>query len=65
MGSDHKLYSRQLKKALKLLDVSSPEVIIFEFVSLPEGEMSSRKGKIVSIDELIKEFNERTGLIDK
>ncbi len=59
LGSDHKLYSRQLKKALKLLDVSSPEVIIFEFVSLPEGEMSSRKGKFVSIDELIKEVEKK------
>lgn len=55
LGSDHKLYSKQLKNTLKLLDVIPPEVIIFEFVSLPSGEMSTRKGEFVSIRELFEE----------
>lgn len=58
LGSDHKLYSKQLTKTLKLLDVKPPEVIIFEFVSLPSGEMSTRKGEFVSIRELFEKVKE-------
>lgn len=59
LGSDHKLYIKQLKKALQLIDLEVPETIIFEFVSLPKGEMSSRKGDFVSIDELYEEVKKK------
>ncbi len=59
LGADHKLYSEQLSKILELLDLKPPEVLFFEFVSLPEGSMSTRKGKFVSADELLeKTFEE-------
>ncbi len=53
LGSDHKLYGRQLSKILEMLNLKTPEIVFFEFVSLPEGSMSTRRGKFVSADELI------------
>ncbi len=53
LGADHKLYGKQLSEILKILDLKPPETVFFEFVSLPEGSMSTRKGKFVSADELI------------
>lgn len=55
LGADHKLISGQLKAALGLMGVRVPEIVIFEFVSLPSGSMSTRKGKFISTDELLDE----------
>ena len=38
-GADHKLISGQLRATLNTIGVKEPEVVIFEFVSLPEGSM--------------------------
>lgn len=54
LGADHKLYASQLSKLLEILNLKPPEVIFFEFVSLPEGSMSTRRGKFISADELIE-----------
>ncbi len=59
MGSDHKLYSKQLNKTLSLLNTPIPEMIIFEFVSLPSGKMSTREGEFISVDELISEVEKK------
>jgi len=59
LGSDHKLISSQLRTALHLLGVREPEVVIFEFVSLPEGSMSTRRGKFISADDLIDEVEKQ------
>jgi arginyl-tRNA synthetase len=59
LGADHKLVSGQLRTALRLLGVSEPEVVIFEFVSLPTGSMSTRKGKFISADELLDEVEKQ------
>lgn len=59
LGADHKLVSGQLCTALRLLKIREPEVVIFEFVSLPTGSMSTRKGKFISADELIDEVERR------
>ena len=59
LGADHKLVSGQLRTALRLLGVREPEVVIFEFVSLPTGSMSTRKGKFISADELLDEVESR------
>ncbi len=53
LGADHKLYASQLSGLLKLMGCKPPEVVFFEFVSLPEGSMSTRRGKFVSADELL------------
>ncbi len=54
LGADHKLYASQLSKILELMGLKAPEIVFFEFVSLPEGSMSTRRGKFISADELIE-----------
>jgi len=55
-GADHKLISGQLRSALQMLGDKIPEVVIFEFVSLPEGSMSTRRGVFISADELLAQM---------
>jgi arginyl-tRNA synthetase len=59
LGADHKLIGAQLICTLRLLGEKAPEIIHFEFVSLPEGSMSTRAGKFVSADDLITEVTKR------
>jgi len=59
LGADHKLIASQLQCTMKLLGEKAPEIIHFEFVSLPEGSMSTRAGKFVSADDLITEIRKR------
>jgi arginyl-tRNA synthetase len=59
LGADHKLIGAQLIATMQLLGEKSPEIVFFEFVSLPEGSMSTRAGKFVSADELIDEVTRR------
>ncbi len=55
LGADHKLISSQLKAVLRILGMTEPEIVIFEFVSLPEGSMSTRRGVFISADEVLEE----------
>jgi len=59
LGADHKLIGAQLQATLSLLGERQPEIVYFEFVSLPEGSMSTRAGKFVSADELMDEVTKR------
>lgn len=59
LGADHKLIGAQLICTLKLLGKKAPQIVHFEFVSLPEGSMSTRAGKFVSADDLIAEVTKR------
>lgn len=60
LGEDHKLESRQVKIALELVGAKLiPKVIFYSFVSLPEGKMSTRKGRVVYLDDLIDECVKR------
>jgi len=57
-GKDHELVSQQLAKALELLGVKAPEFVIFAFVSLPSGSLSTRAGRYISADELMDKIEE-------
>ncbi|MBN2111232.1 MAG: arginine--tRNA ligase [Methanosarcinaceae archaeon] len=59
LGADHKLISGQLKATLNAIGKREPEIVIFEFVSLPEGSMSTRRGKFISADELLDKIEEQ------
>ena len=60
LGEDHKLESRQVEIALKLLGAKiSPRVLFYAFVSLPGGKMSTRRARVVCLDELLDECIER------
>lgn len=59
LGSDHKLAIDQIRIVLGFLNAKSPEVIFYEFITLPEGSMSTRKGVFISVDHLLKEAVDR------
>lgn len=66
LGADHKLISSQLKAVLRILGHKEPQIVIFEFVSLPEGSMSTRRGVFISADELIDEVEKAAfDVVDK
>ena len=58
-GKDHELVSQQLVKALEILGVKAPEFVIFEFVSLPTGSLSTRAGRYISADELMEKIEQK------
>jgi len=59
LGSDHKLALEQLSLALELVGCKKPEVIFYEFITLPEGSMSTRRGVFISVDDLMDEAVKR------
>ena len=60
LGEDHKLESKQVRVALELLQTNIlPSVVFYAFVSLPGGKMSTRKGRVVYLDDLIDECIDR------
>ncbi|MGB9837286.1 arginine--tRNA ligase [Methanothermobacter sp.] len=59
LGSDHKLAAEQVGIAVDLLGGKKPEVIFYEFITLPEGSMSTRRGVFISVDELMDEAHRR------
>lgn len=66
LGADHKLISGQLKATLRLIGKPEPEIVIFEFVSLPEGSMSTRRGKFIPADDLLDQIEKQAYLeVDK
>ena len=66
LGADHKLISGQLKATLNAIGKKEPEIVIFEFVSLPEGSMSTRRGKFISADDLLGQIEDQAYIeVDK
>ncbi|MDD5503496.1 MAG: arginine--tRNA ligase [Candidatus Thermoplasmatota archaeon] len=60
LGEDHKLEARQIAIALEILGAKTkPESVFYSFVSLPEGKMSTRRGRVVYLDDLIDEATEQ------
>jgi len=60
LGEDHKLTFQRLKSAFSLMGIDwAPETIFYAFVNLPEGRMSTRKGRVVHLDDLIDEALDR------
>ncbi len=56
LGEDQKLTFQRLKAAFQLMQIDwAPETVFYAFVSLPEGKMSTRKGLVVNLDDLIDE----------
>ena len=60
LGEDQKLTFSRLKAALRLMGVPwAPETIFYAFVGLPEGRLSTRKGRVVYLDDLLDEAVDR------
>jgi len=62
LGEDHRYQSTMLRLALKEIGVNNePEVVFYSFVSLPGGKMSTRRGRVVFLDDLLDIAVERAG----
>ena len=55
LGENHRLEFEQLRTALRLLGEREPEAVFYSYVVLPEGAMSARRGRVVTMDDLIEE----------
>ena len=61
LGEDHKLQADQLEAALELLGTDTDQLghVIYSYVNLPEGKMSTRRGTGVMLDDLLDEAIDR------
>ncbi|MFB6118876.1 arginine--tRNA ligase [Halosegnis sp.] len=61
LGEDHKLQAGQLRETLDLLghDTDRLETVIYSYVNLPDGKMSTRAGTGVDLDDLLDEAIDR------
>jgi len=61
LGEDHKLQASQLQAVLDILGNDSDRLtdVIYSYVNLPEGKMSTRAGTGVDLDDLLDEAIDR------
>ena len=60
LGEDHRYQSQMLGLALGELGTEKrPETVFYAFVSLPEGKMSTRRNRVVFLDDLLDEAVDR------
>jgi arginyl-tRNA synthetase len=59
LGEDHKLQSKQVGIALDELEIKNPEVVFYAFTKLADGKMSTRRGNVVFMDDLLDEAQAR------
>jgi arginyl-tRNA synthetase len=61
LGEDHKLQADQLDATLELLGNDADRLghVIYSYVNLPDGKMSTRKGTGVMLDDLLDEAIDR------
>jgi arginyl-tRNA synthetase len=55
LGEDHKLQSKQVAIALEEIGSKAPLVVFYSFIKLPDGKMSTRRGNVVYMDDLLEE----------
>ncbi|WP_121741453.1 arginine--tRNA ligase [Natronorubrum halophilum] len=57
LGEDHKLQAKQVRTTLELLgnDTDVLQQVLYSYVNLPEGKMSTRRGTGVDLDDLLDE----------
>ncbi|MCK4555227.1 MAG: arginine--tRNA ligase, partial [Candidatus Aenigmarchaeota archaeon] len=55
LGEDHKLYFQQLAEVMRILGYTPPKVVHYSFILLPSGKMSTRKGEVVLLEDLLTE----------
>ena len=61
LGEDHNLQAEQLRTTLELLgnDTDVLDQVLYSYVNLPEGKMSTRAGTGIDLDDLLDEAVER------
>lgn len=64
VGSEQSLYFRQVFKALELLGYPNKCVhVAFGLIRLPEGRMSTRKGRVIFLEDVLGEATSRAAAI--
>ncbi|WP_136717496.1 arginine--tRNA ligase [Halorientalis salina] len=61
LGEDHKLQAQQVDTTLSLLghDTDQLDQVLYSYVNLPEGKMSTRRGTGIDLDDLLDEAIDR------
>ncbi|QCW02968.1 arginine--tRNA ligase [Natrinema pallidum] len=61
LGEDHKLQAKQVRTTLELLGNETDQLrqVLYSYVNLPEGKMSTRQGTGVDLDDLLDEAIDR------
>jgi arginyl-tRNA synthetase len=66
VGAEQSLYFTQFFKAIELLGIQARCVHVpFGMIRLPEGRMSTRKGRVIFLEDLLREAIDRAGEIVK
>lgn len=61
LGQDQKTYYKQFKTALSFIGCTNiPELVCYQFVTLIDGKMSTRAGKVVLLEDFKKEALAKT-----
>lgn len=55
LGEDQKLYGREINAVLDILGYKGADIINYSFVLLADGKMSTREGKVVLLEDLMRE----------
>jgi arginyl-tRNA synthetase len=63
LGEDHKLQAKQVGMTLEELGQHRPNVLFYSFIKLPEGKMSTRRGNVVFMDDLLEEAHAQASAV--
>ena len=63
LGEDHKLQAKQVGMTLEELGQKRPNVLFYSFIKLPEGKMSTRRGNVVFMDDLLEEAHAQASAV--
>ncbi|MFP4000688.1 MAG: arginine--tRNA ligase [Thermoplasmata archaeon] len=59
LGEDHKAHGEFIRAVLSSLGIDPPEIVFYSFVTFEGGEMSTRKGSYVTLDEFMDTAEEK------
>ncbi len=59
LGEDHKSHGKFIENTLISMGIQAPEIVFYSFVTFEGGEMSTRKGIYVTLDDFIDTAEEK------
>ena len=65
LGEDHRLQAKQVGLTLQEFGQTPPDIVFYAFIKLPEGKMSTRKGNVVFMDDLLEEAQSHAYVVVK
>ena len=65
LGEDHRLQAKQVGLTLQEFGQKPPDIVFYAFIKLPEGKMSTRKGNVVFMDDLLEEAQSQAYVVVK